>query len=140
MAFKSIFKAFNQKETMLGYELILIVDGTLRNDDASSVVAKVQDYLTQEASASNLTCEAWGRKNLGYPINKKETGLYYVMYFTCPPDKIVEIKRKLNFEEFILKNIIFKCKDINAELEFFRNLVATPQAAANLYLETKKGA
>lgn len=50
----------------------------------------------------------WGEKILSYPINKKANGYYHQYIFTAPSSALGKIRKKLDFEDFILRHLIIK--------------------------------
>jgi small subunit ribosomal protein S6 len=49
---------------------------------------------------------AWGLKSLAYPIQKKTTGLYWVMEFTAPSDFNEKLKIQLLRDESVLRHLV----------------------------------
>lgn len=51
---------------------------------------------------------AWGKKTLAYPINKNLAAYYFNCKFDIVPNSVVELKRKLNFDEKLLRYLLLK--------------------------------
>ena len=51
---------------------------------------------------------AWGMKSLAYPIQKKTTGLYWLMEFTAPYDFNEKMKIQLLRYESVLRHLVTK--------------------------------
>ncbi len=47
----------------------------------------------------------WGLKSLAYPIQKKTTGLYWVMEYTAPSDFNEKLKTQLLRDESVLRHM-----------------------------------
>ncbi len=63
---------------MRKYELMMIVDPTVSEDDRASLLSEVKAELTTHG-ASALSEDVWGVKKLAYKINGSENG-FYVLY------------------------------------------------------------
>jgi small subunit ribosomal protein S6 len=50
----------------------------------------------------------WGLKSLAYPIQKKTTGLYWVMEFIAPSDFNEKLKIQLLRDESVLRQLLTK--------------------------------
>ena len=63
---------------MTNYELVMIVDPTLSDDDRTSKIDAVKTIL-ENAGAKITTEDVIGDKKLAYKINKKDRA-FYVLY------------------------------------------------------------
>lgn len=121
-----------------GYELMLVVDGSLNDDDATKIFEKYKEAILK-GGGELLKAESWERKKLAYPIRKKLFGAYFVLYFTGPAALKNELQRQLAYEEFVLRSMFLKVEDLKAEAEFFSSLKVNPKLHADLYYELQKG-
>jgi small subunit ribosomal protein S6 len=75
---------FNQKiQVMNNYELMVIFTPVLSEEDFKSTQKKYQDFI-KENGGSTVASNPWGLKSLAYPIDKKTTGIYWILEFTAP--------------------------------------------------------
>lgn len=65
---------------MRKYELMMIVDPTLSDDDRNALLSEVKADLTTHGSTS-ITEDLIGAKKLAYKINASETGFYALYNF-----------------------------------------------------------
>jgi small subunit ribosomal protein S6 len=63
---------------MRKYELMMIVDPTISEDDRGTLLSEVKTELTTHG-ATALSEDVWGVKKLAYKINGSENG-FYVLY------------------------------------------------------------
>jgi len=86
---------FNQKiQVMNNYELMVIFTPVLSEEDFKSTQKKYQDFI-KENGGSTVASNPWGLKSLAYPIDKKTTGIYWILEFTAPAT--VNEKLKIQF-------------------------------------------
>ena len=57
----------------------------------------------------------WGLKSLAYPIQKKTTGLYWVMEYQAPSDFNEKLKIQLLRDESVLRHMITKLDNYAVE-------------------------
>lgn len=92
---------------MTKYEIMFIISTQLTEDEKKAAVAKVEDTLTH-FGATELSTEIMGDKKLAYPIKKKENGYYVLTNFLIDGTKLVDVEKKLNITESILKYMIVR--------------------------------
>ncbi|SNR40421.1 MULTISPECIES: 30S ribosomal protein S6 [Hymenobacter] len=63
------------------YETVFILTPVLNESQVQETVEKFSQVL-KENSADIINTEAWGLKKLAYPIQKKNTGYYFLVEFT----------------------------------------------------------
>ena len=64
--------------------------------------------LVTENGGSIVAENPWGLKSLAYPIQKKTTGLYWVMEYTAPSDFNEKLKIQLLRDESVLRHLCTK--------------------------------
>ena len=90
---------------MNNYELMVIFTPVLSDDEFKSALKKYTGYIT-ENGGEIVSENPWGLKSLAYPINKKTTGLYWVVEFTAPSDFNEKLKIQLLRDEQVLRHMI----------------------------------
>jgi small subunit ribosomal protein S6 len=68
---------------MNNYELMVIFTPVLSDDDFKAAQKKYMDLVT-ENGGEIVHSNPWGLKSLAYPIDKKTTGLYWVVEYKAP--------------------------------------------------------
>ena len=90
---------------MNNYELMVIFTPVLSEEEYKAAQKKYTSFLTE--NAGKIVHEnAWGLKSLAYPINKKTTGLYWVLEYTAPSDFNEKLKIQLLRDEQVLRHLI----------------------------------
>ena len=90
---------------MNNYELMVIFTPVL-SDEEFKAAQKKYASLVKSVKGEVIHENAWGLKSLAYPIQKKTTGLYWVMEFTAPSDFNEKMKIQLLRDESVLRHLI----------------------------------
>lgn len=92
---------------MNNYELMVIFTPVLSEDEFKTAQTKFSDMVT-EAGGSIVHDKPWGLKSLAYPIEKKTTGLYWVLEYTAPSDFNEKLKIQLLRDENVMRHLCTK--------------------------------
>ena len=90
---------------MNNYELMVIFTPVLSEDDYKASQKKFTDLIS-ENGGNILNSIPWGLKSLAYPIQKKTTGIYWVVEFTAPSDFNEKLKIQLLRDEQVLRQMV----------------------------------
>src|SRR5436190_23467392 len=92
---------------MNNYELMVIFTPVLSEEDFRAEQKKYARFLSD--NGGTLMAEnAWGLKSLAYPIQKKTTGLYWVLEYAAPSDFNEKLKVQLLRDENVLRHLATK--------------------------------
>ncbi len=92
---------------MNNYELMVIFTPVLSDEEFKAEQKKYAALVTNSGGA--VTAEnAWGLKSLAYPIQKKTTGLYWVLEYSAPSDFNEKLKIQLLRDESVLRHLCTK--------------------------------
>ena len=92
---------------MNNYELMVIFTPVLSDEEFRSAQRKFTTLVTE--NGGQIVAEnAWGLKSLAYPIQKKTTGLYWVVEYQAPSDFNERLKIQLLRDETVLRHMITK--------------------------------
>ena len=89
---------------MNNYELMVIFTPVL-SDDEFKAAQKKYTSLVADNGGQVVAENPWGLKSLAYPIQKKTTGLYWVVEFTAPSDFNEKLKIQLLRDEGVLRHM-----------------------------------
>ena len=92
---------------MNNYELMVIFTPVLSDDEFKAAQRKYTTLVTDNGG-SIVAENPWGLKSLAYPIQKKTTGLYWVMEFTAPSDFNEKLKIQLLRDENVMRHMVTK--------------------------------
>ena len=92
---------------MNNYELMVIFTPVLSDDEFRAAQKKYTTLVTDNGGQV-VEENPWGLKSLAYPIQKKTTGLYWVVEFTAPSDFNEKLKIQLLRDESVLRHMATK--------------------------------
>jgi small subunit ribosomal protein S6 len=86
------------------YEILLLLDPDLAEEKQGEVVARVRTLIEQGGGTVERH-DAWGRRRLAYPIQKKEEGVYHLVSFTSEAETLDELSRVLKIDDDVLRHM-----------------------------------
>jgi small subunit ribosomal protein S6 len=89
---------------MNNYELMVIFTPVLSEEDYKAAQKKYASFV-KENGGEVVHENAWGLKSLAYPIQKKTTGLYWVLEYSAPSDFNEKLKIQLLRDESVLRHL-----------------------------------
>jgi len=108
------------------YELGVIIDPEVPPEDETSTLERLEGIIT-ESGGDVFEKDAWGRRQLAYPINKKNFGVYHFWKVNMGG----EVLEKLNFEmrtnDVVMRSLIL---NMDRELRRKRKMDAKREAKA----------
>ena len=90
---------------MNNYELMVIFTPVLSEEEFRAEQKKYA-ALVQSSQGEVIYENPWGLKSLAYPIQKKTTGLYWVMEFRAQVDFHEKLKVQLLRDESVLRHLV----------------------------------
>jgi small subunit ribosomal protein S6 len=87
------------------YELMLIFTPVLAEEEFKNAQKKFASFI-QENGGEVVHENAWGLRSLAYPIQKKTTGLYYVLEYKAPTDLNAKLEIQMNRDENIMRHMV----------------------------------
>ena len=90
---------------MKNYELMVIFTPVLSDDEFKSAQKKFTDFVT-ENGGTIVHSNPWGLKSLAYPIQKKTTGIYWVLEYSAPSDFNEKLKIQILRDEQVMRHMI----------------------------------
>jgi small subunit ribosomal protein S6 len=92
---------------MRSYELGFILHPDVEQEDVTSAVDKVKQYVTA-GSGEVTSVDVWGRRELAYPIRRQQYGTYVFLQAQIAPQAIDELERNLKLDEEILRYLLVR--------------------------------
>jgi small subunit ribosomal protein S6 len=87
---------------MRRYEMMVLITDTLDEEAAQAVFGRAKDILAQQGGT--LLDEAWwGRRKLGYEIDKRDHGFYGVLDFHATAETVAELERQLKIADEVVR-------------------------------------
>lgn len=85
------------------YELLILLDPSLSEDDAKALTRTVQKMITDQDGQITKQ-ESLGKKKLAYPINHNKQGYYELIEYSFDPTKLNDFERGLRLEQGLLRH------------------------------------
>ena len=89
------------------YETVFIATPVLSENQMKEAVEKFKSLMTKNGGKI-VHEENWGLKKLAYPIQKKSTGFYYLIEFSCDPSFIQKLETEYRRDERIIRFLTFR--------------------------------
>jgi small subunit ribosomal protein S6 len=90
-----------------GYELVLIIDPEILEEDVPTAIEKVSQFITgRGGEVANVN--RWGRRKLAYPIQRHMEGNYVVTQFRLDPDQIAGLEASLGLAEEVIRHLVVR--------------------------------
>ncbi len=93
------------ESTLQNYELMIIFTPILSDDDYKNAQKKYTDFIVN-AGGEIVHQDPWGLRSLAYPIEKKTTGIYYVLEYKALPTTNAKLEIQMNRDEQIIRHMI----------------------------------
>ena len=90
---------------MRAYECVFILDPTLEEITVKEKTDRYCEIITSRKGAVHKI-DAWGKRRLAYPINKRSEGVYTVLKFLGDNTILAELNRVFRFDDAVLRHLI----------------------------------
>jgi small subunit ribosomal protein S6 len=90
---------------MSSYELMVIFTPVLSNEEFKASTKNLKKFITDN-EGEVVGEDAWGLKSFAYPIDKKTTGLYYIMEYKAATSLNAKFQIQMNRDESIMRFMI----------------------------------
>src|SRR5829696_907103 len=92
---------------MNNYELMVIFTPVLSDDEFKAAQRKYTTLVTD--NGGQIVAEnPWGLKSLAYPVQKKTTGIYWVLEFAGPSNLNEGLKIQMLRDEQVMRHMVTK--------------------------------
>ena len=84
------------------YELTVVVNAKIEDDERTQVIEKVKALITR--FGGNVTdVDEWGKRRLAYEIQKMREGFYYFIHFDAEADVPGEIEQRIRIMDNVIR-------------------------------------
>ena len=108
------------------YELGVIIDPEIPPEDETSTLERLEGIIT-EAGGEVAEKDAWGRRQLAYPIRKKNYGVYHFWKFNVGGEVLEQLNFEMRTNDSVMRSLIL---NMDRELRRKRKLDAKYEARA----------
>ena len=102
---------------MNNYEMMVIFTPVLSDDEFKAAQKRYTDLLAANGGEV-VHSNPWGLKSLAYPIEKKTTGIYWVLEYSAPTDFNEKLKIQLLRDEQVMRHMITKLDKYAVEYNY----------------------
>ena len=85
------------------YEAVYIFDSALEDTAITDKLSRFHGLLGLQEDAA---LDHWGRRQLAYPIGRKENGYYIVAKFDADPVVLPEFERALKLDDSVVRYLV----------------------------------
>ena len=117
------------------YELGVIIDPEVDPESETAALERLQAIIT-DAGGSLVEQNTWGRRQLAYPIRKKNFGVYHFWKFDVGGEVIDKLTFELRTNDAVMRSLIL---NLDTELRRKRKMDAK-QAARSAAKAAKRAA
>ena len=89
------------------YELVLILNPSLSDDEQKKIVTKVEKQIG-DLKGKVSSKEEWGKKKLAYEIKKFSEGFYFLIKVEMEPGVAEKVQNSIKMEEKIIRFLLIK--------------------------------
>ena len=85
------------------YEAVYVFDSSLED---AAITDKLGRFHSLLGNPEDLTLNHWGRRQLAYPIGRRESGYYVIARFGAETTALPEYERAIKLEDGIIRHLI----------------------------------
>ncbi len=89
------------------YELAVVVNAKIEDDERAAVIEKVQAYIARFGGTVSDVDE-WGKRRLAYEIQKMKEGYYYFIHFESDSSVPAELETRLRIMDNVMRYLCVK--------------------------------
>ena len=90
---------------MSKYELAVVLNAKIEDEDRAKALEKVKGYVTRFGGTISDVDE-WGKKKLAYDIQKMSEGYFYFIHFEAETTAPAEIENRIRIMDNVLRFLI----------------------------------
>ncbi|MCQ2517114.1 MAG: 30S ribosomal protein S6 [Lachnospiraceae bacterium] len=90
---------------MSKYELALVLNAKIEDEERAKVLEKVKGYITRFGGQISDVDE-WGKKKLAYEVQKMSEGFYYFIHFEAETSAPAEIENRIRIVDNVMRFLI----------------------------------
>lgn len=95
------------------YEAMFLFDPTF-GSSFEKCETEIQ-RLMERAGGEIIACRKWDERRLAYRIRGRKRGVYILVYFKAPPDKIAPLERDVKLAENVLRVLVLRAEHVTRD-------------------------
>ncbi|HYY58967.1 MAG TPA: 30S ribosomal protein S6 [Pyrinomonadaceae bacterium] len=101
------------------YEVMFIIDAGVSDDEVTRLSEGLQQIITDQGGTITKN-ENMGRRNLAYPIDRKNEGIYVLFEIEGSGREIAELERRMRVNDQIIRYITVRVDEDRRRAEKFK--------------------
>ncbi len=101
------------------YEVMYIIDPDTGEDDVTRLNDNIQQIITDQGGTITKK-ESMGRRQLAYPINRKNEGIYQLLEVEGTGREIAELERRMRVNDQVIRYITVRVDEDRQRAEKFK--------------------
>jgi small subunit ribosomal protein S6 len=96
---------------MRQYELYLVIDAEIEEEDVNAIVERMTELVTVgdgETGGEVIKVVVRGKRRLAYPIRKKTESQDVILFLQTPSQALREMERVLKLDERVLRYLLVR--------------------------------
>ena len=99
---------------MRAYELRVILDGDLEDQDAQAWVKTITDQIKAAGGSVHGKPDWWGKRRFSHQLNKKDEGYYVVFNLLAEGGALDELERSFRIADDVVRHKLIRLPDAEA--------------------------
>ena len=108
------------------YELGVIIDPEVAPEEETTTLERLETIIT-DAGGEMVGKDSWGRRQLAYPINKKNYGVYHFWKVEVGGEALEKLNFEMRMNDAVMRSLIL---NMDRELRRKRKMDAKLEARA----------
>ncbi len=96
------------------YEAMFLFDPTFAGS-FENCEAEIR-RLMERAGGEIIFCRKWEERRLAYKLKGRKRGVYVLVYFNAPPEKIGVLERDVQISENVLRILVLRAEGVTGEM------------------------
>jgi len=97
------------------YEAMFLFDPTF-GASYENCEAEIRRLIIDRAGGEIVFCRKWDERRLAYKLKGRKRGVYVLVYFNAPPEKISPLERDAELNENVLRILVLTAEGMTPEL------------------------
>ena len=112
------------------YELGVIIDPEVPPEEETSALERLEGIIT-ETGGEVVDKDAWGRRQLAYPIRKKNHGVYHFWKFEAGGEALEKLNFEMRTNDAVMRSLILNLdRELRRKRKMDKKLAAKAEAKA----------
>lgn len=84
------------------YEELFIMRPDAADEEVDAYIEQLKQVVTDGGGVVDKV-DKWGKRKLAYRVEKRDEGIYVLLQFSCGPDVVKELERRLRVSDVVMK-------------------------------------